>query len=324
LVIRHWTFNRVLRDIITITLNPTIDRVMEVPGFRIGGHLPGRMRSRTPSGKAFNVSRALGLLGVTSTAAGWMGRDAIDSFEAAARAAGALPRFIPIDAPTRENITVLDTKRGVETHIRDAGPTITEADIEKLEHELAILSHPNAVVVFSGSTPPGVSAERFGKFVDQCIAKGARVAIDTSREPLAVAAQRAVWMIKPNLAELSELSGRELAGGQDVVAAARELNTRIPVVVVTLGEEGACCLADGQALHGKALLPHDQVRSTVGCGDAFMAGFLAEICATHGTPESAFRQALAVAAASAMNDQPAIFTPENVAWARERLEIQRL
>jgi 1-phosphofructokinase family hexose kinase len=314
----------VLRDIITITLNPTIDRVMEVPGFRIGGHLPGRMRSRTPSGKAFNVSRALGLLGVCSTAAGWMGRDAIDSFEAAARAAGALPRFIPIDAPTRENITILDTKRGVETHIRDAGPVITDDDIEKLVHELSILSHPHAVMVFSGSTPPGVSAEQFGIFVGLCIARGARVAIDTSREPLSVAATRAVWMIKPNLSELMELTGQELTADDDIVAAARQLNARIPVVLVTLGERGACCLAEGQAYYGKALLPHERVRSTVGCGDAFMAGFLAEICSTNGTPESAFRRALAVAAASAMNEQPAIFNVEDIAWAQDRLEMVQL
>lgn len=310
-----------LRDIVTITLNPTIDRVLEVPGFRIGGHLPGRMRWRAPSGKAFNVSRALGLLGVNSTAAGWVGRDAIESFETAARAAGVMPRFIPIDAPTRENITILDSKRNVETHIRDCGPDITDADLERLAHELTVLSHPNAVMVFSGSTPPGVSAERFGGLVDLCIEKGARVVVDTSREPLCVAARRRVWMVKPNLQELTELTGRGLRGEKAVVAAARELNARIPVVIVTMGERGACCLAEGRAYYGRAVLPHDRVCSTVGCGDAFLAGFLADICSTEGTAESAFRQALAVAAASAMNDRPAMFGMDDVAWAREQLEM---
>ena len=310
-----------IHDIVTITLNPTIDRVMEVPGFRIGGHLPGRMRSRTPSGKAFNVTRALGLLGVSSTAAGWMGRDAIDAFEAAARAVGSVPRFIPIDAPTRENITVLDTKRGVETHIRDVGPEITSTDVDKLEHEISVLAHPSAIMVFSGSTPPGVSPAQFGAFIDLCIEKGARVAVDTSREPLSEAAARGVWLIKPNLAELMELTGRELTADEDIVAAARALNARIPVVIVTLGERGACCFADGRAHYGRAVLPMERVRSTVGCGDAFMAGFLAEFCAAEGTAESAFRKALAVAAASAMNEQPAMFTQEDVAWAKERLEL---
>lgn len=310
-----------LRDIVTVTLNPTIDRVIEVPGFRIGGHLPGRLLSRTPSGKAFNVSRALGLLGVNNTAAGWMGRDTIETFETAARASGVMARFIPIDAHTRENITVLDTKRGIETHIRDTGPEVTADDLDKLAHELSVLAHPNAVLVFSGSTPPGVSTEQFGRFVDLCLEKGARVAIDTSREPLCAASERPVWLIKPNAQELAELTGRRLRGDDAVVAAARKLNARIPIVIVTLGERGACCLAEGRALYGKAVLPQEQVRSTVGCGDAFMAGFLAEICSTHGSAESAFRKALAVAAASAMNDRPATFTHEDVAWAEAKVEI---
>src|SRR5690606_34413800 len=149
------------------------DRVLEVPGFHVGGHLPGRMRSRIPSGKAFNVSRALGLLGIGNTAAGWMGREAVQLFETAGRAVGVRSRFTPIDAPARENITILDPKSDVETHIRDAGPALTPADLERLAHELSILSHPNAVVVFAGSTPPGVSAEQFGELVDLCIGKGA-------------------------------------------------------------------------------------------------------------------------------------------------------
>jgi fructose-1-phosphate kinase PfkB-like protein len=128
-------------------------------------------------------------------------------------------------------------------------------------------------------------------------------------------------MIKPNAQELMELSGRELRDDDAILAAARDLNARIPVVVVTMGERGACCFAEGQAYYGRAVLPHDRVCSTVGCGDAFIAGFLAEICSTHGTAESAFRRALAVAAASAMSDRPAVFNMEDVAWARERLEL---
>lgn len=311
-----------LHDITTITLNPTIDRLMEVPGFHIGGHIQGRMRSRTPSGKSFNVSRALGLLGVSNTAGGWMGRDALELFERAAREAGAVPRFVPIDAPTRENVTILDLQGGTETHIRDAGPEVTAADLQRLRDDLAVIAHPRAVMVFSGSTPPGMSPGQFGEVIDLCISKGAQVVIDTSREPLCEAAGRKIWLIKPNLLELSEVAGRELPDDSAILDAARLLNERIPIVIVTLGERGAYCLADGRVLAGRARVPRDRVRSSIGCGDAFMAGFLAGICSSDANPELAFRKALAVAAASAMNEQPAIFTREDVDWAMERVEIR--
>lgn len=313
-----------LGNIITVTLNPTIDRVMEVPGFHLGGHLRGRMRSRTASGKAFNVSRALGALGVESTATGWMGRDGLELFERAARAAGVRTRFVTLDAPTRENITILDPQDRTETHIRDAGPMVGPADVERLAQELSFLAHPQAVIVFSGSTAPGMTAEQFGGLLGLCGQRGARAVIDTSLEALVVGARCGAWLLKPNLLELTELTGRPLVDDDAVLAAARELNQRIPIVVVTLGERGAYCLADGQAHYGRAAVPRERIRSTVGCGDAFMAGFLAEICSTTGTPESAFRKALAVAAASAMSDEPAVFSAADVELTNRCVQLVRV
>ena len=259
---------------------------------------------------------------MSNTAAGWMGRDAVDFFESVARQHDVTPRFIPIDLPTRENITILDPKRRIETHIRDIGPTVTEADLDRLRHDLSILAHPGAVMVFSGSTPPGISPEQFGEIVDLCMGRGARVAIDTSRQALCAAAQRPVWLIKPNLLELTELAGRELRGEAAILDAARELNTCIPLVIVTLGEQGAYCLAEGKALYGRATLPAERIHSTVGCGDAFMAGFLAGILAPGSNLETAFRKALAVAAASAMSELPAVFTAADVQEAERRVEVQ--
>ncbi|GMU20177.1 MAG: 1-phosphofructokinase [Phycisphaerae bacterium] len=310
-----------LRSVVTVTLNPTIDKVMEVSGLHIGGHLPGRLRSRTPSGKAFNVSRALGLLGIDNTAAGWMGRDAMEFFESAARAARVTPRFVPLEDATRENITLLDPVSRTETHIRDAGPSVAPEDIGRLRSELSILSHGQAVIVFSGSTPPGLSAEGFGELVDLCIERGARVAVDTSREPIRVAAGKALWLIKPNLLELSDATGRPLPDEAAVLNAARELNERIPIVVVTAGERGAYCFAEGRGFHGHVSLPREHIRSTVGCGDAFMAGFLAGMCFDESDVESAFRNALTVAASSALQELPAVFSPEDLQVVAPRVEL---
>ena len=300
----------------TVTLNPTIDRVVQVPGFRVGEHLVGRLRSRTPAGKAINVSRAMAALGVPSVALGWVGREAMEAFNTAARAAGFTSQFTPMAGTTRENITVIDPDSHSETHIREFGPTVSTDEIDRLMDDLRWTADDDMVVVFTGSLAPGLSLDRFGDMIEACIARTAHVVIDTSGDALRAAVEHKVWMVKPNLAELAELIGREVATDEEIIRAGRELGSRIPVVLITAGERGAFCFSEGSVMHAQAAVPLERLRSTVGCGDAMLAGFLCGLVAAEGTCESALRQAVAVAAASAMNDLPAVFAAEDVEMLR--------
>ncbi len=311
----------VSRSIVTVTLNPTIDRIIEVPGFQIGGHDKGRLQSRLPAGKAINVSRAMSVLGCVSTAAGWVGSESTAMFELAAKDCGVAARFVPIAGPTRENITIIDPIGHTETHIRDVGPTVTEDDIRRLSDELVSTAGPDVVVVFTGSCAPGLSADRFGEILKSCIDRGARVVVDSSGEPLRVAAGLPLWLIKPNLLELGELLGYQISHESEIVEAGRRLNQHISVVLITMGERGAMCFAEGRVLKGRAVVPSELVRSTVGCGDAMLAGFLAATSRPGGEIEDAFRQALAVSAASAMTDQPARSDPSDVHTVSQTVEM---
>jgi 1-phosphofructokinase len=311
-------------SIVTVTLNPTIDRIIEVPGFHVGGHDKGRLRSRLPAGKAINVSRAMSALGCSSTATGWVGSDSAAMFELAVKDCGIAARFVPIAGSTRENITIIDPVGQTETHIRDAGPAVTEDDIRRLSAELASIAGPNVVLVFTGSCAPGLSDQQFGALLKSGIDRGARVVVDSSGEPLRVAARLPLWLIKPNLLELGELLGYQVSHETEIVEAGRRLNEHISVVLVTMGEGGAMCFADGRALKGRATVPPDRVRSTVGCGDAMLAGFLAATTRPGWLIGDAFRQALAVSAASAMTDQPAVFHESDASRLSQQTEMIEL
>lgn len=308
----------------TVTLNPTIDRVLRVPGFTVGGHRVGQLLSRTPAGKAINVSRAMAALGVPSVALGWVGRESMEAFNTAARAAGFTPQFTPMAGTTRENITVIDPAGPSETHIREIGPTVTADEIERLMDDLQWTAADDMIVVFTGSLAPGLSLERFGGMIEACIARGARVVVDTSGEPLRTAAEHKLWMAKPNLVELAEWIGRDVTTDDEIIGAGRELSGRIPVVLITAGERGAFCFSEGTAQHAHAAVPAQRLRSTVGCGDAMLAAFLCGLVAAEGTLISALRQAVAVAAASAMNELPAVFAAEDVELLRGGVQITRL
>ncbi|HOA73632.1 MAG TPA: 1-phosphofructokinase family hexose kinase [Phycisphaerae bacterium] len=308
-------------SIITVTLNPTIDRILEVPGFKIGSHLQGRQRLREPAGKAINVSRALSELGVKSTAIGWVGMNAFDLFHEAMRKVGVKACFLPITGATRENITIIDPNTHTETHIRDAGPKVDDADVRRLTDLLQNVVTAESLVIFTGSLPPGLPLHAWENLLQTCIDRGARVAVDVSGPPLRVASEKQLWMIKPNEFELGELLGTRLPHEQAVVKAGRELATRYPFVLITLGRKGAYCFAEGRTLHARAELPADRVRSTVGCGDAMLAGFLAGLL-SDGTTDTALREGVAISAAAAATEEPARFERAMVAQLREAVIVR--
>ena len=311
-------------NLITVGLNPTIDRILEVPGFAVGQHAKAHLRWRQPSGKAFNVSRALAALGIPNTAAGFVGADALASFEAAARSSGITPSFTPLDGRTRENTTIIDPANHTETHLREEGPRVTPADLDRLFAALRDLLRPDAIVILTGSLPPGAGPEDFGRVLDECASQGARLVVDTSGPALRIAADRTLWLAKPNRQELAELIGREAQGEPELIQQARRLLRNAGAVLLSAGEDGAYLVASAGAWHAHVQLPTDAIRSTVGCGDALLAGFLAAVVQSKRLDEAAVRQAVAVATASAMNELPAAFSPDDVRSLLPGVQVEAL
>lgn len=309
-------------SISTVGLNPTIDRILEVPGFSIGEHMVGQLRLRTAAGKSFNVARVLAALSVPCGAFGFVGQESLAFFESSARQAGVQPCFTPIAGTTRENITILDPRAHSETHIRDRGPAVTQQEIERLADDLRRPGLSSRIVVFSGSLATGLTCPRYAEFLQMCSDAGAKVVVDTSGEALTVAVQQRPWLIKPNLHELADLTGRQVQSEEDIIRAGRSLHERIALVIITQGARGALCFYEGRVWHGSVSLAPGRVRSTVGCGDAFLGGFLAEWLPAAGDVEAALRQAVAVAAASALDDLPAVFSQRDVDYLRPEVVIK--
>lgn len=312
------------RSIVTVTLNPTIDRILEVPGFKVGGHLQGRLRMREPAGKAINVSRALSELGVKSTAIGWVGMNAFDLFHEAMRKVGVKACFLPITGSTRENITIIDPLGPTETHIRDAGPHVDDADVRRLMDLLQSVVTNESLVIFTGSLPPGLGLEAWSRILQFSIERGAKVVVDTSGEPLRAAVANRLWMLKPNEYELSELLDVSFPDERAMLDAAKGIASRIPFVVVTSGRKGAYCLAEGKVLHAQAPIKPAQVRSTVGCGDAMLAGFLAGLMHGKGDIEAALREGVAVSAAATLTEEPAHFEMPALKLLRQEVQIRTI
>lgn len=312
-----------LVTIVTVSLNPAIDRVLEVPNFTLGQHQVGTEVRRTPAGKAVNVSRVLAALDVPSIATGFLGKENRDAFDEVFDDPHISDEFFMLPGRTRENVTISDPNAAQETHVRQTGLSVSPEALERLRRKLVLLARQDSVMIFSGSLPPGVTPGAFAQIIGELASQKVKVAVDTTGEALASVAHKTLWLVKPNSSELALLVGRKLGDISDHLAAAAELATNIHHVLYSRGAEGAYLFCGSTALHAFAPIDRERVRNTVGCGDTLVASFVAAIC--HGrSPEDALARAVATATASACDFGTASFDPILAEELLANVELKRL
>jgi 1-phosphofructokinase len=242
-----------------------------IPNFTAGAVNRVEQTSDRAGGKGINVAAALAENGHAVTAMGFLGRDNADVFTAFFSARGIEDRCIRLPGETRVGIKIVDPSRGQTTDINFPGLSPATADLDALRGQLAALR--GGWCVLSGSLPPGVPVDICREFVATLKANGVRTALDASGEALREALKAAPDVIKPNVHELESLLGKTLSTEADVIAAARGLVAGgVKLVVVSRGADGACFVSADEVFVARP--PDVSVGSTVGAGDAMVAGIV--------------------------------------------------
>ncbi|WP_431862563.1 1-phosphofructokinase [Azospirillum sp.] len=300
-----------MRGVVTVTLNAAVDQTLDVPGFTAGAVNRAVAETRTAGGKGINVAAFLSGGPVPVTATGFLGEDNAAVFEALFRRRHITDRCLRVPGASRVNVKVVDREGGSVTDINLPGPQIRAESWHGLLHALDGLAAANGTVVLAGSVPAGVPETAYADIVPRLRRHSAFVVVDASGAPLRHAVAARPDMVKPNAHELSELLGRPLSGRDAVVRAARELSdSGIALVVVSLGADGAVFVEGGRAL--LAVPPKVSVASTVGAGDAMVAGVLAARL-EGGDLEACARRGTAFAAGTLSRLGPELPPPERIA-----------
>lgn len=265
-------FDRSLHDVATVTLNPAIDRTISVANLRPGAVNRAELVGDRAGGKGVNVAAALAEQGHRAVALGFLGHENEGVFTAFFSALGVRDRCLRLSGSTRTGIKIVDPARGETTDLNFPGLAPTPADLAALLRQLDELDARWCVL--AGSLPPGVAADFYAQAILRLRARGVRVALDTSGEPLGVALAAGPDLIKPNVHELADLTGRELRDEAGVIEAARALVAGgIGLVAVSRGADGAVFVTADEVVAARP--PAIPVRSTVGAGDAMVAGLVA-------------------------------------------------
>ena len=310
-------------QIIVVSLNPTLDLILEVKDFQIGLHQKGRQLAQLPAGKGLNVSRTLHALGVSSIITGFVGQQSMPEFEQALQDSRITGQFFAVPGHTRQNITVIDPSRSTDTHIRQQGLKVTKQDLERLGSKLSLLAEQGTVMVFSGSLPPGVEPVDFARLLRICSQDRAKIVVDVSGEALKAVVSEGLWLIKPNSKEFAQLTGKVDQSFKQMVDSARQIN-KVENVLISLAEQGAILVNRTTAI--RAFMDSEsstQVLNTVGSGDGLLGAFLAGLVQGK-DPQDCLSLAVAVSWAACQTPTPAAFDMEVVERARTRVRVEQI
>ena len=275
--------------IYTVTLNPALDKTVEIPSFTTDG--VNRITSiRTdPGGKGINVSKVVAALGSTSRALGILGGSTGQMISEALSGLNMTCDFLPIE---------VDPIAHTSTEINEPGVPVDPATLQSLlDHLLKLLRHDD-IVVLAGSLPVNAPADTYRVWGDACREKGAKVILDSDGAGMVEGVKAKPFLIKPNSEELSHLMGRALDSQQELTAAARELlQTGVQKVIVSMGSRGMLHVLPEQTIFVPGL--RVPVKDTVGAGDAVIAALA--VAEERGlTLEETLRLSTAAGAASVM------------------------
>lgn len=279
--------------VVTVTLNPAIDQTIRLDRLRPGQVHRARAVRHDAGGKGVNVASCLADWGVPVAAAGILGGENAGVFEALFARKGIKDACLRVDGETRTNIKI--AADDATTDINLPGLSCDAGILGRVAASVREAGSPPAFCLLAGSLPEGLPAYGYRLLAAELGAAGYRIVVDTSgaalEATLAPGAAPPV-VLKPNRHELEELAGHPLPAIADVVAAAERLRNRgILHVVVSLGPEGALfCGPEGRRLARLAADP----ASTVGAGDAMVAGILAALTEDPG-PDRLARLATAFA-----------------------------
>ncbi len=308
--------------IITVTLNPTMDKTVILDELILGETNRVKESRTDPGGKGINVSRVLRTLDQSSLAMGFVSGGIGRFVEASLNEVGILDDFIHTPGQTRTNLVIEDEKCHTTTVISEKGPETKPHYVDELKHRLQGHCQPDSWVVYAGSAPPGIGSDVYAQLIELSKQCGSFTALDADGELLREGVQAKPHLIKPNRVELERLVGKTLYTEDDILRAAEDIQALgVATVVVSMGAKGAIAVSTTEAW--KTIPPKVEAESTVGAGDSLLAGVIFGLVNGRGLA-AALRLGTAAGAATALTAGTQLCRREDIDRLLPQVQLERL
>ncbi len=312
--------------IITVTPNAAIDKTLTVPNFQTGFRHRASESLTLPGGKGVNIARACKLLGQPVVASGLVGGRAGQQIVEGLQRENILSDFVHIGGESRTSTAVVDPTTMAQTEVIEYGPVVTSQELASLVDKIEYLAKGSHFVVLAGSLPRKVPEDFYYTVMQRIRKQHCYVILDSSGEPLRLGLRGGPDLVCPTVREAEDLVGHEFRDEQDVSdAAAMICDMGAHHVIITTQDGCVARLRRGRRYKVfRGTIPSlGSVLSTVGAGEAFVAGFVAASFQKRALPDC-LHQALAVVAANTQRYGSGVLDAEDVARLGEVCEVAEL
>lgn len=314
-----------MKKILTVTLNPAVDKTYTTHGL-ITGHV-NRMRTmvKIAGGKGVNVTKILRQYGCEVVATGFLGGYSGQFITEDLEKRGAECRFVQVGGETRSNMNII-ADDGYVTEILEPGPEITEGEQAEFMEQYETLLTECGLVILSGSVARGIHADIYAELIRLAAERRVPAYLDSSGESLkfGIRSEKGAKpdLIKPNWKELEYIVGHKLRGREEIIEAAGFLHREgIPRVIVSMGNKGLISVTDSGVYSARA--EGVKAVNTVACGDSVVASYA--IAAANGeSEEQAIRHACAISAANATTIESARIPMETADALLNKIIVEKI
>ena len=307
--------------ILTITLNPSIDRRYNVNDFEKGKIFRTEDYEYTVGGKGLNVSKVIKSFGEEVVATGFLGGNSGKFILDGLNKMKIDNDFVNITGETRSCLAIISND-GSQTEILESGPLISEDEEKKFLTIYENLLDRVDIICASGSLPKGLDNNIYGELIKIAKKKNKKFCLDTSGEALKLGIEAGPYLIKPNKEELEDLLGQVIDSEEKLIKAGQSLLKKgIDIVVLSLGERGALLFNKNDIY--RASVPRIEAINPVGSGDAMIAGMALAISRGYDY-ETTIKEGVACGTANAMESETGKVDQDKVLQILEKISIERL
>ena len=309
--------------IYTLCLNPSLDKSVIIKKILFDDINRITRFQEDPGGKGINVSRVISFLGSATLALGFSGGATGKRIEELLSKKKVRFSFTKIKKETRLIFNVFEERTKKTIRLNERGPKVKKEEIEKLLSCVFSLPYQkDDYFVCSGSPAVGIPSNIYQKIIRKLNKIGVRTVVDSDNKPLELGIESTPFLIKPNLWELSRLFKKNVKTVSEIIVLSKTLLKKgIKIVIISLGEKGAILVTKKESF--SAIPPKIKVKSTIGSGDALLAGFLSSLTKGRNLKD-ALKFGVALGTATCLQPGTAICQKRDVSEILKKVKIKEL